>query len=319
MVVTRPHAANYKQRQDIMNIRGFMQALATRTPSKETRRAYFQDLKKYQAFLKSKGLRVTQATPSTINEFIAHLVARHGAPLAPATIARRLAVISGYYEFLGEGSDGAITNPVKRVKRPTVDNDLPRAVADDVLERLIEGMTDKRDRAIVLLFIYSGLRLSELRQLDLTTITSRKHKAADGTVEYFGVGEVMGKGRKRRQFLVGPAALQALADYVNECRRSAKDGPLFLSERKDRISGRAIQQMVNNWCLKLRLPHVHVHQLRHSFATRNVNAGMSAVVLQELMAHSNLASTQRYFRVRPERLTREYFSVMEYIRQGSPV
>jgi integrase/recombinase XerC len=319
MAVTRSQRLKCKQRKDIVNIRGYMRAVAVRTTSRETRRAYRQGLEKYEAFLRAKGLRVTDATASTVNEFIACLVARRGAPLAPATVARYLAVLSGFYEFLGEQSNGTITNPVKRVKRPTVDNDLPRAVADEVLERLIEGMTDKRDRAIVLLFIYSGLRLSELRQLDLTTIASRKHKAADGTVEYFGVGEVMGKGRKRRQFLVGPAALQALADYVNERRKSAKDGPLFLSERKDRISARMIQETVNMWCRKLGLPHIHPHQLRHSYATRNVNAGMSAVVLQELMGHAQLSSTQRYFRVRPERLTREYFAVMEFVRQGSPV
>jgi site-specific recombinase XerD len=296
-----------------------MKALAVRTTSKETRRAYQQDLEKYQAFLRSKGLRVTDATPSTIHEFIAHLVALRGAPLAPATVVRRLAVLSEFYEFLGDESNGTITNPVKRVKRPKVDNDLPRAVADDVLERLIEGITDKRDKAIVLLYLYSGLRLSEGRQLDLATITPRRPKEAGGTGEYIGVGEVIGKGRKRRQFLVGPVALQALADYIKESRANAKDGPLFLSERKQRISGRTIQEMVNRWCLKLGLPHIHVHQFRHSFATRNVKAGMPAAVLQVLMGHSSLSPTQRYFRIRPERLTREYFSVMEFIRQGSPI
>jgi site-specific recombinase XerD len=64
---------------------------------------------------------------------------------------------------------------------------------------------------------------------------------------------------------------------------------------------------------------VHVHQLRHSFATRNVNAGMSAVVLQELMGHSNLSTTQRYFHIKPDRWSREYFAAMEFIRQTSPV
>jgi len=319
MAVTRSHLPNFRQRKDIVHIRGFMKALATRTTSKETRRAYSQDLKAFQTYLRWKGLRVTQVTPSTVYDYIAWLAERRGAPLAPATITRRLSVISEFYELLSEESEGRITNPVKRVKRPSVDNDLPRAVSEDVLRRLVDGITDKRDRAIVLLFIYSGLRLSELRQLDVTTITTRKRTAPDGTVEYFGVGEVMGKGRKRRQFLVGPAALQALVDYIKESRMSTKDGPLFLSERKQRMSARGIQEMVNKWCLALGLPHVHVHQLRHSFATRNVNAGMSAAVLQQLMGHASLSPTQRYFRIRPERLTREYFSVMEFVRQGSPV
>jgi site-specific recombinase XerD len=296
-----------------------MKALAVQTTSKETRRAYEQDLEKYQAFLRLKGLRVTQATPSTIQAFIAYLTEQRGAPLAPATVVRRLAVISAFYEFLGEQSNGTISNPVKRVRRPKVDNDRPRAVSDDVLGRLIEGITARRDKAIVLLYLYSGLRLSELQQLDLTTITSRKHTADNGTVEYFGVGEVVGKGRKRRQFLVGPTALHALANYLNECRKNHTSGALFLSERKQRISTRTIQATVNKWCLKLGLPHIHVHQFRHSYATRNVNAGMSAPVLQQLLGHKSLSTSQRYFRVSPERLTREYFSVMEFVRQGSSV
>jgi site-specific recombinase XerD len=302
-----------------MNIKGFLKSLATQTTSKETLRAYRQDLEKYEAFLHSKGLRVTQAKRSTIDDFITQLAAQRGAPLAPATVARRLAVLSEFYEFLVDNSNGTITNPVKRVKRPKVDNELPRAVEDHVLARLVDGITDKRDKSMVLLFIYTGLRLSELRQLDLNTIVMRKRKRDDGSIEYFGTGEVVGKGRKRRNFLVGPTAVQAVADYINEFRKNDKNPALFLSERKQRISGRMIQATVEKWCKKLGVPHIHVHQLRHCFATRNVNAGMSAAVLQELMGHANLSATQRYFRVRPERLTREYFSVMEFVRQGSPL
>jgi site-specific recombinase XerD len=267
-----------------------------------------------------KGLRVTQAKPSTITDFINYLADESSAGvLAPATVSRRLAVLSAYYEFMRDNSDSNITNPVQRVKRPKVNNDAPRAVDDSVLATLVEGITDKRDKAIVLLFVYSGLRLSELRQLNNNTIVMRKRKSPDGTARYFGTGEVTGKGRKRRHFLVGPTALQALGEYIKECRSKDNNPALFLSERRQRISSRTIQQIVSKWCKKLGVEHIHVHRLRHTFATRNVNAGMSAAVLQELMGHSSLSTTQRYFRVKPERLSREYFSVMEYVRQSSPV
>lgn len=302
-----------------MNIKGFLKNLATHTTSVETLRAYRQDLQKYEEFLRMKGLRVTQAKSTTISDFIAYLTANHGSPLAPATIARRLAVVSEYYAFLGNDSNGKIKNPVQRVKRPTVNNDVPRAVDDQVLATLVGGITDTRDKAIVLLFLYSGLRLSELRQLDKTTIVTRKRISPDGTIQYFGIGEVQGKGRKRRQFIVGPTALEALREYIKQNRTADNNPALFLSQRRQRISSRAIQETVNQWCKKLNIPHIHVHRLRHSYATRNVNAGMSAAVLQQLMGHSNLATTQRYFRVQPDRLSREYFSVMEYVRQCSPV
>lgn len=302
-----------------MNIEGFLTSLKTHTGSAETLRAYRQDLEKFQAFLRMKSLRVAQVKPSTVNEYIEHLSGQRGHALAPATVARRLAVLSSYFDYLSSNTDGKIRNPVKNVKRPKVDNDQPRAIDDNILAQLIDGITDARDKAIILLFLYSGLRLSELRQLNKDTIVPQKRKNPDGTIQYFGVGEVIGKGRKRRKFIIGPAALEALGNYIRTCRTKDNHPALFLSAHHKRISGRNIQDMLDRWCKRLGLPHAHIHQMRHSYATRNVNAGMSAAVLQELMGHSTQNTLQRYFRVKPDRLSREYFSVMEFVRQTSPV
>lgn len=300
-----------------MDINGFLRFLRTRTTSVETLRAYRQDLDKYEAFLRSRNLRVTQVKPTTITDFIDHLNSKRSTPMAPASVARRLAVLKSFHDYIQDKSDGTIPNPVDRVKRPKVQNELPRAVDDQALARLIDGITDVRDRAIILLFIYSGLRLSELRQLNKDTIVSRRRRMPDGSIIYLGTGEVQGKGRKRRTFIVGEIALQALADYLREKRSRDPHPALFLSSRRQRISCRNIQDILDRWCSRLGIPHAHVHQLRHSFATRNVNAGMSAAVLQELMGHASLSTSQRYFRVKPERLSREYFAAMEYLRQTS--
>jgi site-specific recombinase XerC len=316
---THPANQGHTTKKGSMDIQGFLISLASQTSSKETLRAYRQDLEKYEAFLRTKELAVTEARPSTITEFISYLAEKNGGALAPATVSRRLSVLSEFYEYLLNNSDDNIVNPVRRVKRPKVSNDAPRAVEDNALATLVEGITDVRDRAIVLLFVYSGLRLAELCQLNKDTIMSRKRRSPDGTIQYFGAGEVMGKGRRRRQFMVGPTALQALREYIKAARTNDNNPALFLSSRNQRISCRNVQDIVNRWCKKLEVSHVHVHQLRHSFATRNVNAGMSAAVLQELMGHSNLSTTQRYFRIQPDRLSREYFAVMEFIRQSSPI
>jgi site-specific recombinase XerD len=302
-----------------MNIDGFLTSLKTQTSSVETLRAYSQDLEKFEDFLHLKSLRVTQVKPSTITEYIEHLAGQRGRALAPATVARRLAVLSSFFDFLSSNTDGKISNPVKSVKRPRVDNDQPRAIEDSMLARLIDGITDARDKAMILVFLYSGLRLSELRQLNKDTIVPQKRKAPDGTVQYFGVGEVVGKGRKRRKFIIGPAALEALGTYIRTCRTKDNHPALFLSAHHKRISCRNIQDVLDRWCRRLGLPHAHIHQLRHSFATRNVNSGMSAAVLQELMGHTTQNTLQRYFRVKPDRLAREYFATMEFIRQTSPV
>jgi site-specific recombinase XerC len=307
-----------------MNVEGFLASLAVQTTSSETMRAYRQTLVRFEAFLHEKKLRVTQVKRSTVTEFINYLSEHKGrtagAALAPATVARQLAILASYYGYLGDNSDGKIRNPVDWVKRPKVSNDVPRAVDDQTLATLIEGMADVRDKAMILTFIYSGLRLSELRQLNKDSITPRKRTSPEGKVAYYGYGEVVGKGSKRRDFRVGPKVLAALGKYIRTYRRMDDNNPaLFLSSRGTRISCRAIQQIADKWCKRLSLEHVNVHRLRHSFATRNVNAGMSLSVLQSLLGHANPDTTGRYFRIRSERKTREYFAVMEFIRQTAPV
>ena len=306
-----------------MKIQAFMDALRVQTQSKETLRAYRQDIQRFEAFLIEKGLRANQVNPATIVDYIGHMNEHQGRTagntLSAATISRRLAVVSRYYEWLVEDSGRAARNPVDRVRRPKVHNDSPKAVDDAVLVKLVDGISDLRDKAIVLLFLYSGLRLSELAQLNKDSFTLRRRKVPDGPGEFYGTAEVIGKGAKRRQFLVGPKAMEALAKYVAAERNDDGFPALFLSSRKTRLSCRAIQQVVDKWCRRIGLKHLHVHQLRHSFATRNVNAGMSSAVLRDLMGHSNLATTQRYFSIRPERLAREYYAAMEFVRRTSDV
>jgi site-specific recombinase XerC len=306
-----------------MKINSFMETLSTQTTSKETLRAYRQELIRFETFQNEKGLDDTQVKQSTITEYLRHREDGKGrtatGALAPATVARILSVVTAYFDFLQGDSDVAVRNPVDGVRRPKVRNQKPRDVDDSILAKLVNGIADVRDRAIVLLFVYSGLRLSELGQLDKTTIILKGKKQPDGSVQYFGFGEVIGKGKKRRSFVVGPKAMQAVRTYIAQQRMKDELPALFLSSRKTRLSSRAIQQIVSKWCTRLKLSHVHVHQLRHSFATRNVNAGMSAAVLQELMGHASLNTTQRYFHLKPERLSREYFAVMEYVKKFSPV
>jgi site-specific recombinase XerD len=299
-----------------MNIDGFMAALTARTHSQQTLRAYRQDLSKFEQFLAARNLRVTQVRTQTISDYVQHMKDTAGrtasGTLAPASIARRLTVLSSYYAFLRAESNGKVKNPFERYKRPDVSNDRPRAVDEEAVNSLLTGIDNLRDKAIFMLFLFSGLRLSELCQLNLDSIQIRTVELPSGVTLSLGEGEVLGKGNKRRRFVVALEAVTALAQYL-QTRTSLTEPAMFLSERGSRLSGRAVQHLVHKWCVKLGVGRIHVHQLRHSFATRMVNAGMSSAVLRDLMGHSSFTTTQRYFRIRPERLATEYFAAMEFI------
>lgn len=181
-----------------------------------------------------------------------------------------------------------------------------------MLQELLDGVTDLRDKAIILLFLFTGLRLAELHQLNIDSIEIHERVLPTGEKVTLGEGEVVGKGNKRRRFVVGLEALAALATYL-QSRPNSEDKALFLSERRTRLSCRSIEHVVEKWCRVLGISKCHVHQLRHSFATRMVNAGMPSAVLRELMGHASFTSTLRYFRIQPNRLAQEYHAAMEFI------
>ena len=215
-----------------MRTDAFIESLQTQTQSKETLRAYRQAVERFGVFLKEKGLRVNQAKPSTIDEYVRHLRENRGrtvgTELSPATVARHLAVLHSFYEWHRDTFGTPSSNPAARVRRPKVRNAAPRAIDESVLAKLVDGISDLRDKAITLLFLYSGLRLSELRQLDKDSITLRRRQLPDRTPEYYGIGEVVGKGGKRRQFIVGPKAVLAIREYVAANRTADTIPALFV-------------------------------------------------------------------------------------------
>ena len=167
-----------------MEIGRFLEALRAQTTSKETLRAYRQNLERFESFLSQKGLRVNQVTPSVITQFMSHLAQERSQrglkTLAPATVSRRLSVISAYFDWIINDACEITRNPVVQVKRPKSTNVQHRDANDSDLAALAEGITDLRDRAIVLLFLYSGLRLSELARLEKASLSLRRKRLPGG-------------------------------------------------------------------------------------------------------------------------------------------
>lgn len=282
--------------------------------SPQTIKAYASDLRHFESFLKKRGLRITQVGPSTMNEYIAEMQAVPNprfdrAGLSDATIARRIAAVSSYFEYLRAARNVNLTNPAAAMRRRWTTNRKPKAAAEKSLEVLLEGSTSLRDKALLTLFLSTGLRLSELAQLNRDSIQIRM-ETRDGQRRFSGSGQVLGKGRKVRTFFVDGRTLEVLRNYLKS--RTDSEAALFLSQRGKRMSGRAIQQMLATRCRSLGIEHIHPHTLRHNFAHSLANADIDLRILTGLMGHSNPATTQRYYELTDKTLARGYFSAMEF-------
>lgn len=284
----------------------------------QTIKAYRSDLMLFAAFLKKRRIRrITQVNHQVINDYIAYMKGKDNPRfqrmgLADSSITRRLAAVSSYLEFLRGTGNPKLRNPLRDLNRRWGKNDEPKPIDDVTLEKLLDGITVLRDQVLISLFLATGLRISEMHQLNRDSIAFESFTDETGQEHVGGVGEVLGKGRKRRRFFVDEATLESYSEYL--AGRTDKNPALFLSERKQRMSVRAIQYTLSTWCRKLGLPHANVHRLRHTFATAMANSEIDTLVLKDLMGHRSLSTTSRYFKLTDTTLARGYFSAMEYLK-----
>lgn len=287
-----------------MDIEGFTSNLKTRGYSSQTVEAYRRELRKFQAYLRQKGFRVTQVTTKVVMEYSAGDKLEH---LTRASVQRRMAAISCFFTYLEQLSNGRVKNPTKAIRRPRKQQPNPKPVEPDVIDALLEVIDNTRDRAIVRLFVSTGLRLSELASLNRDSIRVEQLEQAAG-IRILGVGTVIGKGGKEREFLVDASTVKCLGEYLRE-RGVDNEPALFLSNRKQRLSARMVEHMVRAWSSKI--DHtLHPHQFRHSMATGLHRAGVDLTTISQLLGHSSLAITQKYVKPDLSRIRAEYFAAM---------
>jgi integrase/recombinase XerD len=270
-------------------------------------RAYRHDLSLYLAFLARHHLSAAQASAATLEAFLAEL--RAGGR-RPASVARTLAAVRGFHRFL-VAERGVPSDPGREVARPRVPVGLPRALSEADVTRLLEAVSgeravDLRDRALLELLYATGLRISEAAALDI----------ADLDLEG-GLVRAVGKGAKERIVPVGRAALEALAAWLGPRGRPslvprrpaarADLGALFLGRRGRRMSRQAMWEVVRRAARRadLAVP-VSPHVLRHSCATHLLDRGADLRVVQELLGHASVTTTQVYTKVTVERMRRAY-------------
>lgn len=247
---------------------------------------YKRDIQQLESLAGDTGLEALQNVQ--IRRFIATLNSRG---LSGKSIARALSAWRGYYDYLIHHK-GFISNPVTGLRAPKSPKTLPQALSTDLAVKFVDisgdGLLERRDHAIFELFYSSGLRLSELVNLDIDMIDY-----AEGTVT------VTGKGNKTRIIPVGSHALQAIQTWLEQrAIITLTDHALkamFVTQQGRRITPRAIQYRMKEWAIKQGINiNMHPHLLRHSFATHVLQSSQDLRGVQEMLGHANISTTQVY-------------------------
>jgi integrase/recombinase XerC len=251
--------------------------------SPHTLRAYRKDLKMFAGYVKTAPEKIDMLD---VRGFIAEQIS---GGLSRVTVSRRLSSVRSFFKFLYR--EGYIkANPAKLVPSPKVPKLLPKYLSVDDIFSLIEkpegiGFLPARDRAILELLYSSGLRVSELSGLNTDDLNIKE-----------SLIKVRGKGRKERIVPVGSKAIDAVKSYLIErMLLKSREKALFLNRRKARLTDRSVRRIVVKYARALAMNgKVGPHTLRHSFASHLLQGGADLRVIQELLGHSSLSTTQKY-------------------------
>ena len=251
--------------------------------SSHTLRAYRKDL---EEFAQSVGGSPDRLDVIDIRGFIAAQVQRG---LSRTTVSRRLSSVRSFFKYMYR--EGLLkSNPAKLVTNPKVPKLLPRFLSVDDAFSLVEkpggiGFIPVRDRAILELLYSSGLRVSELSGINTDDVNLKE-----------SLVKIRGKGKKERIVPVGSKALDALKSYIVERMiMKRKERALFLNRTGARLTERGVRRVVVKYARMLSLHgRIGPHALRHSFASHLLQGGADLRVIQELLGHASLSTTQKY-------------------------
>jgi len=284
---------------------------AERNASPYTIRNYRADLADFFKFLKSTELTLlNEVDRHVLRDYLSHLVE---VGIAKASIARKLSAIRSFFHYLVR-EEIIPKNPIEQVSSPKLDKRLPSFLTKEEMVKLLDApdlstLLGQRDRALLELLYASGLRVSELvsltpEQIDLETNEIR----------------VWGKGSKERMVLMGEPAAEAIKNYIGEGRiklqGKKKSNALFLNRYGQRLPERSVQRLLGHYAKKAGIgKRVHPHMLRHTFATHLLDGGADLRVVQELLGHARLSSTQIYTHVTKGQARKVYLAAHPLARE----
>jgi len=277
-----------------------------------TIRNYLNDLKGFFSFLsESNVISLEMVEQSDMRRYLTQLQKRG---IAKSSMARKLSAIRSLYRYL-EREDLIAYNPVASTSSPKLTRQLPDFLSVEEIERLINTPDiatpqGQRDRAILEFLYDAGLRVSELVQLKIEQINLEGREV-----------RVWGKGSKERVALIGKHAVEALRVYLydgrNKLRGKKNTDALFLNRYGGVISQRSVQIMVDKYARQAGMKvKVHPHMLRHTFATHLLDGGADLRVVQELLGHTSLSSTQIYTHVTQNQMRKIYLAAHPRVKDN---
>jgi integrase/recombinase XerD len=304
-------AAVRSSRSTARQIERFLDHLAVeRGVAPNTRTAYRRDLGLYLKYLTARGITDAGAVQETdISEFLSSLRAEEYAPgkrYSDATIARVLAAVRGLHRYLLREGDARIdpSEPIGTLRIPRA---LPKALSKEEVEGLLgavpsDGAAAVRDRAMLELLYAAGLRISELTSLDVDDIDLE-----------IATVRCIGKGSKERVVPIGRAAVEAAGAYLTQARprfvKARSQAALFLNQRGQRLTRQGCWKLLKRYAERAKLTRrISPHTLRHSFATHLLDHGADIRVVQELLGHASVSTTQVYTLTSQEKLRKVYDS-----------
>jgi integrase/recombinase XerD len=282
--------------------------------------SYRRDLRRYASVLARRGkTRLGEVTPADVADFLASLRegdAEHAA-LAVSSAARAVIAVRGLHAFaVAQGLAG--TDPAREVQPPAPPRRLPKAITIEDVERLLDaagpGPDDLsaeprllRDRALLEFLYGTGARISEATGLDIDELQL-------GAAPEYPVVRLIGKGGKHRVVPVGRYAVRALEAYLVRARpglamasrRASASPAVFLNARGGRLTRQGAWGVLHAAAARAGLPDVSPHTLRHSFATHMLDGGADIRVVQELLGHASVTTTQIYTLITVDRLREVY-------------
>lgn len=277
--------------------------------SKNTEEAYRNDLCQLESFIKEESSKHSEM-PSWEHfdrqGMLSYMLSLKEKGYASTTLARKIAATKSFFKFLTDEHKVQL-NPTENIASMKVGRALPKPISVTQARRLLEEPAKentpeaKRDKAMLELLYASGMRVSELVGLNISDID-----ISGGYVRCFG------KGNKERMIPIYPRATISISQYLKEGRpqiagAKVEETALFLNVRGERLTRQGLWQILKGYAKAARIEvDVTPHTLRHSFATHMLNGGADLRMVQELLGHANISTTQVYTHLTSDHVRRTY-------------